>query len=173
MFRNLKHTDAGISCINDRSQSPIGGVICRIASIEARRNGTKVIYTAHDFHFYTGMPLKNWLLYYPIEWICAHWIDVLITINKEDYAQAQKKMEAKRICYVPGGGMDTDKFKNTVVDRMEKRAEISVSANGIEAYVLPRITLPEFRLKIIGQSSAMLKSTGSIIQPLTTSCKWT
>lgn len=26
-----------------------------------------MIYTAHGFHFYNGAPLKNWIIFYPIE----------------------------------------------------------------------------------------------------------
>lgn len=72
--------------------------------------GTKVYYTAHGFHFYKGAPAKNWLIYYPVEWLCAHWTDTLITINKEDYRLARKHMHAKRVCYVPGVGLDLKKF---------------------------------------------------------------
>ena len=72
----------------------------------------KVYYTAHGFHFYKGAPLKNWLLYYPMEWLCAHWTDTLITINKEDYQLAKRHMHAKRVCYVPGVGLDLGKFED-------------------------------------------------------------
>lgn len=92
------------------TQSPIGGAICRLAFRKARKKGTKVIYQAHGFHFYKGAPLKNWLLYYSVEKICSRWADVLITINKEDYALARKKMHAKKVEYVPGVGIDTEKF---------------------------------------------------------------
>ena len=47
--------------------SPIGGVIARQAAKGLRRSGLKVIYTAHGFHFYDGAPIKNWLVFYPIE----------------------------------------------------------------------------------------------------------
>ena len=56
--------------------SPIGGVICRQAAKKARKKGTKVIYTAHGFHFYDGAPLKNWLIYYPIEKYFSRYTDV-------------------------------------------------------------------------------------------------
>ena len=92
--------------------TPIAAACCRIACRKVRKNGTKVIYTAHGFHFYKGAPFINWLVYYPIEKICSHFTDVLITINTEDYALAQKKMKAKSIQYVPGVGIDTEKFTN-------------------------------------------------------------
>lgn len=69
-----------------------------------RKRGTKVIYTAHGFHFFKGAPVKTWLMFYPAEWLLAPLTDVLVTINKEDYALAKRKIHAKRIEYVPGVG---------------------------------------------------------------------
>jgi glycosyltransferase involved in cell wall biosynthesis len=103
--------------------SPIGGVIGRLAGHATR---TKVIYTAHGFHFFKGAPFKNWLIFYPIEKFCARYTNVLITINKEDYARAQEKMPAKKICYVPGVGIDLSKIQNIVCDRNEVRKSMGV-----------------------------------------------
>ena len=91
--------------------SPIGGLLTRLACRKARKNGVKVFYTAHGFHFYKGAPLKNWLIYYPVEKLCARYTDVLITINQEDYALANKKMKAKRVEHVPGVGIDLNYYK--------------------------------------------------------------
>lgn len=106
--------------------TPIAGAVTRLACRKYRKDGLKVIYTAHGFHFYKGAPLKNWLIYYPIEKFCSHFTDVLITINHEDYELAKKKMRAKRVEYVPGVGIDVDKFANTVVDRTAKRRELGI-----------------------------------------------
>ena len=106
--------------------TPIAAMCTRIACRKVRRNGTKVFYTAHGFHFYKGAPLKNWLLYYPVEKLCAPMTDVLITINQEDYALVQKKLRAGKVEYVPGVGIDVAKFANTIVDRDSKRDEIGV-----------------------------------------------
>ena len=106
--------------------SPIGSVVARIAARNARKSGTKVIYTAHGFHFYKGAPKKNWILFYPVEKICSRWTDVLITINKEDYAFAKKHMNAGRVEYVPGVGVDTKKFQLENFDRAAKRQELGI-----------------------------------------------
>lgn len=112
--------------------SPIGGIICRLSNlISSQYKKTKMIYTAHGFHFYKGAPLLNWLIYYPIEKVCSYFTDVLITINKEDYELAKKKMKAKQVEYVPGVGIDVDKFKNTVVDKAEKRKELGIPGDAI------------------------------------------
>lgn len=106
--------------------SPIGGVVGRLAARSSRKAGTRVIYTAHGFHFYKGAPLKNWLLYYPVEKFCAHFTDVLITINQEDYTLAQKKLKAKKVVYVPGVGIDLDKFGTSTIDKAKKRRELGI-----------------------------------------------
>ena len=111
--------------------TPIAAMCTRLACIKARKKGTKVFYTAHGFHFYKGAPLKNWLMYYPIEKICSYFTDTLITINKEDYALACKKMKAKKIEYVHGVGLDTQKIFNTVVDRQKKREELGISDEAV------------------------------------------
>jgi glycosyltransferase EpsD len=77
--------------------TPVGGLLGRMAAKKARKKGTRVIYTAHGFHFYKGAPRKNWMFYYPVEKFCARHTDVLITINHEDYALAQKKFKSKTL----------------------------------------------------------------------------
>ncbi|MBY0061795.1 MULTISPECIES: glycosyltransferase family 4 protein [Priestia] len=91
--------------------TPMGGVLARVAARKARKQGTKVIYTAHGFHFCKGASLMNWLLYYPIEKILAPYTDCLITINQEDYQLATKRFKAKRIEHVHGVGINTENFK--------------------------------------------------------------
>ena len=100
--------------------SPIGGVCGRIA---AHKTKIKVIYTAHGFHFFKGAPITNWLVFYPIEKFLARWTDVLITINKEDYERAKNKFKAGKVEYVPGVGIDVDKFAN-VSEKEEYRKKI-------------------------------------------------
>lgn len=108
--------------------SPIGGVVGRFAG---HRKNSKVIYTAHGFHFYKGSPLANWVLYYPIEKLCSLYTDVLITINQEDFALASKKMKARRIFYVPGIGINTNKYFINNSDRSQKRKAIGVPDDAV------------------------------------------
>ena len=74
--------------------TPVGAMIARLAALSARKKGTKVIYTAHGFHFFKGAPLLNWLVFFPAEWLLAPVTDVLITINLEDHARAKRLMKA-------------------------------------------------------------------------------
>ncbi len=108
----IREQYAGIHC-----HTPVAGMITRLA---AHGTKSKVIYTAHGFHFYKGAPLKNWLIYYPVEKMCSYMTDVLLTINKEDFALAKSKMKAKRVLYVPGVGVDTEKFDSDQVHKSIK-----------------------------------------------------
>ncbi len=111
--------------------TPIAAMCTRIACRKVRKRGTKVFYTAHGFHFYKGAPLKNWLLYYPVEWLCSWITDDLITINQEDYERAKKHLHSKKTHYVPGVGVDIDKFSKPDVSREEKRAALKIPLNAI------------------------------------------
>lgn len=104
--------------------TPVGALLARLAAAKARKRGTKVMYTAHGFHFFTGAPLRNWLLFFPAEWLLAPMTDVLLTINQEDYRRAKKCIRTKRIEYVPGVGICTDKFRSEPVDCPRKRLEL-------------------------------------------------
>ena len=107
--------------------TPAGAAITRLAAMSARKEGkSKLLYTAHGFHFYKGAPLLNWLLYYPAERLLSRWTDALITINKEDFARAQKKMRAKATYYIPGIGVDLQRIDGVTVDRIAKRAELGL-----------------------------------------------
>ena len=112
--------------------SPIGGMICRLANRCSKGYGkTKMIYTAHGFHFYKGAPKKNWLIFYPVEWFCSRYTDVLITINQEDYALAKTKMKSKQVLYVPGVGIDTKKFNGGPLCRQDKKIALNIDKNAV------------------------------------------
>lgn len=106
MKKILKNTHYDIVHCN----TPMGGVVTRLAAGKHRKKGTKVIYTAHGFHFFKGAPTKNWLMYYPMEWFLSFKTDDLICINNEDYELAKKKMHAKRIDFIHGVGFDKKRF---------------------------------------------------------------
>jgi glycosyltransferase EpsD len=114
--------------------TPMGSVVTRLAAKEARKKyNTRVIYTAHGFHFYKGAPMINWIIYYPIEKVCSRWTDCLITINKEDYELAKKKFKAKQVEYVHGVGLDTTKFEKELSneEKIEFRKSLGIKENDI------------------------------------------
>lgn len=93
------------------THTPAASVITRMAAKKTRKNNkTKVIYMAHGFHFYEGAPLKNWLIYYPIEKKMSRHTDIVITINNEDYNLAKLKFKKTRVVKSNGVGIDFSKF---------------------------------------------------------------
>ena len=100
-FKNIRVAKRLKTIINENNyqliqcNTPVGGIVTRVAAIEARRSGTKIIYTAHGFHFYKGAPLINWIIYYPIEKVFSFFTDLIITINIEDYNFAKKHFKCK------------------------------------------------------------------------------
>lgn len=115
--------------------TPVGGVLTRLAAKQVSRK-SKIYYTAHGFHFCKGAPLKQWMLYYPVERLCARWTDVLVTINEEDYRRAVKhKFPAREIVHIHGVGVPPAlpvKEKNTVRESLNINKEDTVLCYGAE-----------------------------------------
>ena len=112
--------------------TPVGGMLGRLAGKKCKVK--KVIYQAHGFHFYKGAPLLNWLLYYPVEKWLAHYTDALITINQEDYALAKRKMKLRnggKVYYIPGAGVDIQKFNEATIDKSAKRRELGIPEDAV------------------------------------------
>ena len=103
--------------------TPVGALVARLAAMSARRRGTKVVYFAHGFHFFTGAPLVNWLLFFPIEWLLAHVTDLLITLNDEDEARA-RRLFPKRLPVVRVNGVGVDFARLEVEDAAEARKRL-------------------------------------------------
>ena len=72
-FANLKAINEIETIIQNRNydivncNTPIASVCSRLACKKIKNHRFSVIYTAHGFHFFKGAPIKNWLLFYPIE----------------------------------------------------------------------------------------------------------
>ena len=97
------------------THTPNASALVRLACRSLRKTGgPQVFYTAHGFHFYKGAPLKNWMIYYPVERLLSRWTDVLITMNREDFARAQS-FHAGRTELIHGVGIDLARFEGTGV----------------------------------------------------------
>ena len=97
-------TYEGVHC-----NTPMGGIVTRLAAVKARKQGTRVFYTAHGFHFYKGASKKNWLVFYPVEKIMAGFCDTLITITKEDRRLAGQKFHTN-VEHIHGVGVYTERY---------------------------------------------------------------
>ena len=123
-FKNLGAYNELKKIINNEEYSiihcntPVGGIVTRLAAIKARKKGTQVIYTAHGFHFYEGAPKKNWFIYYPVEKMLAHFTDKLVTITKEDYKLASKKFYCSTY-HIHGVGVKTKKYSSVTTEQAQ------------------------------------------------------
>lgn len=110
--------------------TPMGAVLARLVG---KRTNIPVMYTAHGFHFYSGAPLKNWLLYYPVEKFLARYTQSLVTINHEDYERAKAKLPAKEVSYIHGIGIDLERFAHAKTED-DEREKVELRASlGLEA----------------------------------------
>ena len=138
--------------------TPMGAVSARIAT-KLAKSKAKVIYTAHGFHFFKGASAVNWLCYYPIEKLLAHWTDTLITINSEDYERARNKKFKVRdeIVKVNGVGVDLSKFAVVTDEKKQQlREEYGISK---ESFVLiyPGDLVPGKNQAMIFRAISLLK----------------
>jgi glycosyltransferase EpsD len=99
--------------------TPMASIVTRFAGKDARKNGIKILYTAHGFHFYNGASAVNWLTYYPVEIFTSAYADAIITINKEDFERISSKGNTKTNYFlIPGIGVDKKRFN--VINKKEK-----------------------------------------------------
>ena len=118
------------------THTPMGAAVTRLAARKARKKyGTRVIYTAHGFHFFKGAPVQNWLLYYPVERYMARHTDTLITINEEDYARAKAQFKTS-VKYIPGVGIDSKKFSVQLNDAEKSKLRKSLGLKDTDFVLL-------------------------------------
>ncbi|MBS9925479.1 glycosyltransferase family 4 protein [Vibrio sp. 811] len=93
------------------THTPVASILVRLANFMTGKR-SKIIYTAHGFHFYKGAKIFNWLIYYPVEKLLSFQTDTLITINDEDYnATIRNKFGCKNVYLVDGVGINLDKYR--------------------------------------------------------------
>lgn len=154
--------------------TPMGGVLGRLVAENSRKRKcdsfAKVFYTAHGFHFYRGAPWRNWLFYYPVERWLAHYTDVLITINQEDYQRAKgfRLRESKRgfgvVEKVNGVGLDIENYQKiaeSVGIREEKRKELGISKEACVFISVGELTKRKNH-QVIVKALALLKDRDAI-----------
>ena len=147
------------------THTPMGSVVTRLAAKGARKHGTRVIYTAHGFHFFKGAPLLNWVLFYPVEKYLSKYTDTLILINKEDYNLAKKKFKKCRdIQYVPGVGIDENKFniKMTKKDKHELRESLDLKDSDFVMIYPAELSNRKRQIWLINTISTLLKENKDI-----------
>ena len=99
--------------------TPIAAFVTRYALRNNQK--TKVIYTAHGFHFYRGGSAVKNAIFFNLEKLASKWTDYLITINREDETAAKQHnfLPADRIYYTRGIGVNTDYYASENIEPEE------------------------------------------------------
>lgn len=108
-FRQLKRLIETENYHLIHTHTPVASAIARI--ITRSKKDIKVVYTAHGFHFFSGAPLLNWLIFYPVEKLLAKHTDAVLTINSEDYLRSLR-MGFGNVYQIPGVGIDLKNVYN-------------------------------------------------------------
>ncbi len=111
--------------------TPIVSALTKLASVSLKK--ATIVHTVHGFHFFKGAPIKNWIMYYPVEKILAHMTDVMITINSEDFLLAKKHLNAKEIVYIQGVGVDTEAIAGVDITKDYLRKELNIPEDNVIA----------------------------------------
>lgn len=149
--------------------TPMGGAIARLAAKATKTE--PIIYTAHGFHFYKGASIINNIIYKNAERWLAHYTDVLVTINSEDYYSAKKfilKPEGK-VFLIPGVGVNFNAIKNVNVDKEKKTKEMKIPFDSYIVLMVAEFTknknhktaLKAFKAANIPNSVLLLCGTGA------------
>jgi glycosyltransferase involved in cell wall biosynthesis len=105
--------------------TPIAAFVTRLALGRRRRDlGLSVIYTAHGFHFRAARPSVAGALFRACERVAARWTDYLVVINREDETAARRYrlVPDARLRYMPGIGVDLERYSPEAVDEARVRA---------------------------------------------------
>jgi glycosyltransferase involved in cell wall biosynthesis len=105
--------------------TPVAAFVTRYAIGKLKiKQKPEVIYTVHGFHFHQQGNFFSNLIFLTLEKLAGSWTDYLITINREDETAAKKYrlLDADRICYTPGIGLDLNEYDPNQVSESEIKA---------------------------------------------------
>lgn len=112
--------------------TPVASFVTRYALRHRQYHAdSKVIYTAHGFHFLPeGKPLTN-MVFRSCEQIAGRWTDYLVVINQEDRdaAERYRLVSPERLRYMPGIGVDLNYYNPDAVaerDVQQLRSELRI-----------------------------------------------
>lgn len=110
--------------------TPVVGMMSRLAAKGTRKNGTKVVYIPHGYHFCKGSSKKSWLVFYPTEkFLANHYTDYIITIALEDYELTKKEFKP-RVEHIYGVGVDPKRYQPcSENERIKMRRKEGLSPN--------------------------------------------
>lgn len=134
--------------------TPIVGLIVRYAAKNYRKSGTKVIYTTHGLAFTHLSSKKEHLIYHTIEYWASKYCDAIITINNEDYNNAQK-LKCPNVYLINGVGVDVSKFNSVCIDKVEYRKKLNICADKIMILAIGELSVRKNHVVIVKALSNM------------------
>ena len=87
----------------------------------------------------------------------------MITINKEDYKNAQK-FHAKQVAYVPGAGVDTHKFVASDGARGKIRAELGIDDDTCVLLSVGELITRKNHIQVL-KALKIMKDQGMLVGP--------
>lgn len=122
------------------THTPVASFITRLASKRIPRGSRpKVVYTAHGFHFHrNGGWIRN-SVFVLLERYAARYMDALVVITREDEEAAKryKIVDANKIIYFPGIGIQRERYSRNQF----ASDEIAACRSGMQIPVDGRIVL--------------------------------
>jgi glycosyltransferase involved in cell wall biosynthesis len=120
------------------THDPIAAFVTRLALRRRRRSEHfEVVYTAHGFHFYRGASLARNLVFRTAESMASRWTDYLVVINHEDLDAARRfPIDRERVVYMPGIGVDIDRYDASQVTQAAVDAVRAELGLGPEQHLL-------------------------------------
>lgn len=138
VMRNLRELVAREKYDLVHVHTPIASFVTRLA-LRNRIGHTKVIYTAHGFHFhYHGNMFKN-LVFLALEKVAGIWTDALVVINREDEEAAKRYsiISLDKINYMPGIGIDLVSYsEQSVTDNTLETLRTALNISPLERILL-------------------------------------
>jgi glycosyltransferase EpsD len=143
--------------------TPAASALTRLAGLVATGR-PRVIYTVHGFHFFPNAPIRNWLFWFTTEFVLARATRGIITINRWDEAAANRLLRARDVRYIPGIGVDTERFRPAAAElRSEVRKELGLSESALVVmYVAEFIPRKNHRL-VLEAFAELLSDIGGAI----------
>lgn len=143
--------------------TPVASFLGRYAAMKEKQKN--IIYTAHGFHFYKGAPIKNWILYYSMEFLAAKWTDKILTINEEDYKNSLKLKVRKngKFFKINGVGLEKNRFQNENIIITDMSKELKKYSEKFKILTLAELNKNKNHIQVLKALKGIVKQKKDII----------
>ena len=113
------------------THTPIASAIIRLANKLTGRK-SKIIYEIHGLHIHTKGGMISNFIFKQIECYLSRFTEKIITINKDDYAFAQRYFSKAKNYYSPGIGIDLRYYSPKRLDRQSPTETDAINARPLQ-----------------------------------------